>query len=148
MQRERARAEEQRTGTLRRVQILMQRQNAEHERHRGRQERLQAQLFEQLLSGPAAVPSTQPEAAGWSPSHRAMEPPDAFMCPITQELMEDPVVTADGHTFERKEVAAWLGRRNISPLTGEPLPHTGLVPNVVLRGLIQEFREAADRPET
>ena len=70
-----------------------------------------------------------------------MEPPDAFMCPITQELMEDPVVTADGQTYERKEVTEWLATHNISPLTGEPLPHKDLVPNVALRNLIREYME-------
>ena len=29
------------------------------------------------------------------------EPPAEFLCPITRELMQDPVCTSDGHTYER-----------------------------------------------
>lgn len=29
------------------------------------------------------------------------EPPEEFLCPITQELMKDPVVASDGHTYEK-----------------------------------------------
>lgn len=27
--------------------------------------------------------------------------PFEYMCPITQNLMNDPVITVDGHTFDR-----------------------------------------------
>ena len=36
--------------------------------------------------------------------------PDDFVCPITQELMVDPHVCADGHSYERDAIAAWLGK--------------------------------------
>ena len=70
----------------------------------------------------------------------------AFQCPITQEVMRDPVVTADGQTYEREAIERWIsnqqsrGLPNTSPLTGEPLEHTRLVPNVLLRGLISELQ--------
>ena len=68
----------------------------------------------------------------------------AFECPITQELMRDPVVTADGQTYEREAIERWIsnqqgkGQAPTSPLTGAPLEHTNLVPNVLLRGLMRE----------
>jgi len=70
---------------------------------------------------------------------------EAFVCPITQDLMADPVVTADGHTYEREAILRWLHKQQscglpcTSPLTGEPLEHINLVPNVALRGLIREL---------
>ena len=67
--------------------------------------------------------------------------PEAFCCPITQLLMADPVVTCDGHTYERSSITDWLARRATSPLTGEPLVHTNLVANTMARGLIREFAE-------
>jgi hypothetical protein len=73
--------------------------------------------------------------------------PGAFLCPITQEPMVDPVVTADGQTYEREAIQRWIEqqrRRQLpctSPLTGEPLEHCKLVPNVALRGLIRELLE-------
>ena len=76
---------------------------------------------------------------------------DAFLCPITQDYMRDPVITSDGQTYERRAIEAWLSRRAAqglaltSPLTGEPLAGDTLIPNVVLRGLIHDMLER--RPE-
>ena len=64
---------------------------------------------------------------------------DSFQCPLTMEVMRDPVFTADGQTYERTEIEKWfaLGNRT-SPLTGEELSSTNLLPNIVLRTVIRE----------
>ena len=31
----------------------------------------------------------------------------SFLCPITQEVMTDPVLTSDGHTYERDAIEHW-----------------------------------------
>ncbi|PNW74858.1 hypothetical protein CHLRE_12g507200v5 [Chlamydomonas reinhardtii] len=82
-----------------------------------------------------------------APATAAAAPPGELVCPITQELFEDPVVAADGHSYERAAIARWLadglrtGRPASSPLTGAALPHTALTPNYALRGLAREWRE-------
>ena len=53
----------------------------------------------------------------------------AAICPITQEIMEDPVVCADGHSYERGSIERWLAAHGTSPLTGRALPHKALTPN-------------------
>ena len=68
--------------------------------------------------------------------------PDDFVCPITQELMVDPHVCADGHSYERDAISAWLERHDTSPQTNLPLAHKHLVPNITLRNAIGAFREA------
>ncbi len=70
-----------------------------------------------------------------------LEVPPFFTCPITQDVFCDPVVTADGHTFERHAIEEWLRAHNTSPLTGERLAHSGLTPNVMARCLIHEWIE-------
>ena len=67
------------------------------------------------------------------------EIPEHLLCPITQELMTDPVIAADGQTYDRKSITEWLsrGKRN-SPLTGVNLPHTVLLQNVFARITISE----------
>jgi hypothetical protein len=35
---------------------------------------------------------------------------DSFQCPVTMEVMIDPVITADGHTYERKAIEKWFER--------------------------------------
>ena len=56
--------------------------------------------------------------------------------------MHDPVVTADGMTYERDAITRWLQSSLNSPLTGQKLDHTRLTPNVALRGMIRELLEA------
>ena len=69
------------------------------------------------------------------------EPPDAFVCPITQELMDEPVMAFDGHTYERRAIERWFKRRQTSPKTGEQLANAVLLPNHAMRGQIIEWRE-------
>ena len=68
-----------------------------------------------------------------------LEVPAQFRCPISQEIMEDPVVTSDGHTYERREIFRWLCSHNTSPLTGAPLPNKALTPAIALRQLISSL---------
>ena len=50
--------------------------------------------------------------------------------------MTDPVVAADGRTYERAAMEEWLQQHDTSPVTGTKLRHLRLVPNVVARGAI------------
>jgi hypothetical protein len=65
--------------------------------------------------------------------------PNMPCCPITQEPMRDPVVAADGHTYERMAILRWLKTSDKSPLTGSMLPHKNLVPNYMLLSSVQEI---------
>ncbi|GAB4821371.1 hypothetical protein N2152v2_008417 [Parachlorella kessleri] len=56
----------------------------------------------------------------------------AFMCPITQERMRDPVVAADGYSYERHAIEAWLSTRDTSPMTNDMLEDKVLIPNLTL----------------
>jgi len=67
--------------------------------------------------------------------------PSTFLCCITSELMSDPVVTADGNTYERTAIEQWLRDHNTSPATGAVLDHTVLTPNLALRSAITEWME-------
>jgi len=67
--------------------------------------------------------------------------PNEFLCPITEEILVDPVMTCDGHTYERKAIEAWLSNHNNSPVTNLPLTNKNLMPNVVLKNLIKSFQK-------
>ena len=41
--------------------------------------------------------------------------PDALCCPISMEIMRDPVIAADGHTYERAEIESWFANNRTSP---------------------------------
>ncbi|EOD23089.1 hypothetical protein EMIHUDRAFT_195664 [Emiliania huxleyi CCMP1516] len=66
--------------------------------------------------------------------------PDDFKCCITLEIMTDPVMAADGHSYERSEIERWLAIKSTSPLTREALEHTHTFPNHALRGRIQDWQ--------
>ncbi len=67
--------------------------------------------------------------------------PNECFCPITQEIMEDPVMAQDGHTYERSAIQRWfdMGKR-ISPKTGARLLSTELILNHTMRSLIQDLK--------
>jgi len=56
-----------------------------------------------------------------------------------QELLHDPVVAADGHTYERQHIAEWLQKSDTSPMTNEPMDHKHLIPNLALRAVMEAY---------
>ena len=67
--------------------------------------------------------------------------PPSFVCPITHELMVDPVSTVDGQVYERAAIEAWLRNNDTSPITNETLLKL-LIPNHPLRAMIAEYVES------
>lgn len=65
--------------------------------------------------------------------------PPYFQCPISQELLYDPVVTPSGITFERENITAWIEIYKTDPVSGKPLRVEELIPNVALADAITEF---------
>ncbi|XP_022738634.1 U-box domain-containing protein 19-like [Durio zibethinus] len=66
--------------------------------------------------------------------------PEDFRCPISLELMIDPVTVSTGQTYDRSSIQKWFKAGNaICPKTGEKLKNTELVPNTNLRKLIHQF---------
>lgn len=60
--------------------------------------------------------------------------PDEFLCPITREIMKDPVIAADGYSYEREAIESWINTKNrTSPMTNLPLQTTLLTPNRTLK---------------
>ena len=94
--------------------------------------------------------------------------PYDYLCPITKEIMIDPVIAMDGHTYEREAVENHIektragtsvhdaaedkpspsgkkttpsqsNRQPTSPMTGEPLPNDTVMPNMLARSMINGF---------
>lgn len=63
--------------------------------------------------------------------------PADFRCPITLDLMRDPVVVETGQTYDRESITLWIqSGHNTCPKTGQALAHTNLIPNRALKNLI------------
>lgn len=69
------------------------------------------------------------------------EIPNEFICPITQEVMTNPVMAMDGHTYELSAIERWFEGKDTSPKTNDKLPSTVLIPNQAMRSQIIEFFE-------
>ena len=69
-----------------------------------------------------------------------MMPRDNFVCPITQDIMIDPVIAKDGCSYERQSITQWLKSNSRSPTTNEELSCTDLVPNRALRTIIEDWK--------
>ncbi|XP_068665383.1 U-box domain-containing protein 17-like [Aristolochia californica] len=66
--------------------------------------------------------------------------PKDFSCPISLDLMKDPVIVSTGQTYDRSSIARWMEEGHCTcPKTGQMLTHTRLVPNRALRGLISQW---------
>ena len=62
---------------------------------------------------------------------------------MTFELMAEPVVDpTSGTTYEKAAICEWLGKNATSPVSGQPLAATSLVPNLALRNAIEEWCQA------
>ncbi|XP_021892435.1 E3 ubiquitin-protein ligase PUB24-like [Carica papaya] len=69
--------------------------------------------------------------------------PQFFICPISLQIMRDPVTTVTGITYDRESIEKWLltaGENPLCPVTNQPLAKdSDLTPNHTLRRLIQSW---------
>ena len=66
-------------------------------------------------------------------------------CPISQMPLVEPVVAADGHTYEKRQLQRWLAKKCTSPMTNEPMvPWT--TRNFALETLVKKRGAADDAP--
>ncbi|XP_021813189.1 U-box domain-containing protein 17 [Prunus avium] len=73
--------------------------------------------------------------------------PKDFCCPISLDLMREPVIVSTGQTYDRSSISRWLEEGHCTcPKTGQMLPNTRLVPNRALRNLIMQWCTAYGIP--
>jgi hypothetical protein len=67
--------------------------------------------------------------------------PHDYLCPITLDPMTDPVMAADGQTYQRESIIEWLSRgHRRSPLNGSYLANTNLIDNLFAKKIIRDFQ--------
>ena len=72
--------------------------------------------------------------------------PKIYVCPITHEIMENPVSDSLGHSYEKAAIERWLNENNTSPVTGLWLPNKTLTLNHTLRSVIEEWKSSRPSP--
>ncbi|KAL1289818.1 hypothetical protein AAHE18_20G086300 [Arachis hypogaea] len=67
-------------------------------------------------------------------------PPEELRCPISLQLMSDPVIIASGQTYERACIEKWFSDgHNTCPKTQQKLPHLLLTPNYNVKNLVASW---------
>lgn len=74
------------------------------------------------------------------------EEPATFCCPISCEIMKDPVLAEDGQTYERDALQRWFTSGNTtSPITRGEISPEIMIPNYALKSLIAGWRQKCER---
>ncbi|XP_073157579.1 E3 ubiquitin-protein ligase PUB24-like [Henckelia pumila] len=71
-----------------------------------------------------------------------IEVPEYFICPISLQIMKDPVTAISGITYDRESIEHWLFKNHntICPVSKQALPRdSDLTPNHTLRRLIKAW---------
>ncbi|KAJ6689512.1 hypothetical protein OIU85_005878 [Salix viminalis] len=66
--------------------------------------------------------------------------PNHFRCPISLELMKDPVTMSSGITYDRESIEKWIEAGNATcPMTNKVLSNLDPIPNHAIRKMIQDW---------
>ncbi|KAL6838884.1 hypothetical protein ACP4OV_031320 [Aristida adscensionis] len=76
------------------------------------------------------------------------EPPQLFLCPISMELMADPVTVSTGVTYDRRSIERWFFKygKTTCPATMQRLTSFDLTPNHTLKRVISSWLDRASSP--
>jgi hypothetical protein len=74
-------------------------------------------------------------------------PPEELRCPISLQLMYDPVIVSSGQTYERVCIEKWFNDgHSTCPKTQQQLAHLSLTPNYCVKAMISSWCEQNDFP--
>ncbi len=107
-------------------------------------------------SSPLTPPTPNQPISGWDNSGTPIGggPPHELLCPLSLEIMTDPVLAADGITYDRRSIEEYIRSRSegigshhytliASPTTGKPLSDLKLVSNQFVKNQIQSYLQRA-----
>ena len=64
---------------------------------------------------------------------------ECMICPISYDILTDPVICSDGFSFQRGDIERWLRESRVSPMTGAALANTTLISNHSLKSIIESL---------
>ena len=99
-------------------------------------------LYDELSKPEEKIPNAALNENQNTPNHKVTPDWDeyeSFLCPISQEVMNDPVITPQGISYERKNITSWLENNNNCPITKNPLRKEDLITNYALKQAIEKY---------
>ena len=67
--------------------------------------------------------------------------PDPFICPLTKELFDTPVMTREGDTYERCAIVQYVRQNQCDPFTRQPLTESDLIPNTAVLSAVHKYKK-------
>jgi hypothetical protein len=116
-----------------------QRKRAQLERIDSEMEQRKRTRLERGCEGVESDTSFLPSKNTSSSPPKDRDAPKGFVCPLTLDIMYDPVLDPEGNTYERRAIVEWLRHKRNSPVSRQPLNDKMLIPNNALRETIHEF---------
>jgi hypothetical protein len=74
--------------------------------------------------------------------HQPPRPPSNYICPLTLEVMNEPVNDGCGHCFDRDAIVAWLEYHEMCPISRKPITRRELHPSPALRRRIRDWKRS------
>jgi len=106
-----------------------------------------AQAIVNYLATLNPVPESQGSGtANLNPADHPTLSTDFFYCPISHELLRNPLIDSCGHTFESEVIVPWVEQHHSCPISREPLELVNLTPNRALREAIEAARLSNSLP--
>ena len=72
--------------------------------------------------------------------YRMDGPPYNFFCPLTLQIMEEPVRDGCGHCFEKDAILDWLEYHEMCPISRKPMHYNDLIASESLKSRIRQWR--------
>jgi hypothetical protein len=104
--------------------------------------------YEWDSQGPEDFSTAVAPTMTYTPISHKLKPehvPPELVCPINGQVFRDPVVAADGYTYERKAIERWCAKHSQSPVTSQTLSHLNLVPSHMSRSMLHRIAATARR---
>ena len=99
----------------------------------------------EVESEPESESESEPES---EEEHKLSEKTiSTITCPISLEIMENPITTQYGDTFDKKSLLTWLEKNKHCPLSRRPINIDYLIPNKALKMCIDHYRNMNLLPE-
>ncbi|WJX85747.1 hypothetical protein P8452_68153 [Trifolium repens] len=120
---------------------------SEIENEKDRAEAIQMDQIIALLERSDAASSTREKERKYKEKRdslgtQPLEPLQSFLCPITRDVMVDPVETSSGQTFERSAIEKWFAEgHKLCPMSHITLDTSILRPNKTLKQSIEEWKD-------
>ena len=67
--------------------------------------------------------------------------PEPYLCPLTGELFDQPVMTPEGNTYERHVILNRLKNSKIDPITKTKLTEADLIPNNAVLSAVYKYKK-------